>query len=106
MLKQYKRFTKAIANEIAINSIGSIIDDVVSACSDGRYCLSSEADDFEDDFVEDLEERDFIVTEHRIDIIKECFTKQLENIRNKTEACYYKLSNKYNRDKKDNNTCL
>ena len=97
MTKPYKRFTKSIANEIANNSIGSIIDDVVSSCSDGRYCLSSEADEFEDDFVEDLEEKGFIVTEYRIDIIKECFTKQLEIIRNKTEACYYKLSNKYNK---------
>jgi hypothetical protein len=97
MTKQYKRFTKCIANEIANNSIGSIIDDVVSSCSDGRYCLSTEADKFEDNFVEDLQEKGFIVTEHRIDIIKECFTKQLEIIRNKTEASYYKLSDRYNK---------
>jgi hypothetical protein len=99
MTKQFKRFTKSIANDIANISVSYVLEDVLYASDDGRYSLSSEAEHFEDNFVEDLELRGFIVTEYRIDIIKSCFTKQLKSIKDKVESMYKKQSDKYTTNK-------
>ena len=106
MSKQYKRFTKAIANDIANTSICYVLEDVMYASDSGRYSLSSEADHFQDNFVEDLEEKGFIVTEYRIDIIKECFNKQLKYVKDKVEAMYKRQSDKFYINKRTNNKCL
>ena len=75
-----KKFTKAIANEIANYSICGILEDILYASRGDYYytSLSIDAEHFEDNFVEDLKENGFLITEHRIDVIKECFTKRLQ----------------------------
>ena len=95
MNKPYKRFTKTIANDIANISLCYVLEDVLYSTDDGRYCLTTEADSFEDNFVEDIELKGFIVTEYRLNIVKQCFTKQLEKIKDKIESVYKKESNKY-----------
>lgn len=90
------KFTKKLANRIAATSVLYILESIRSSDVDNRqYDLEVSSDKFTDNFVEDLEEQGLIVSERRIEIISECFGKQLAEIRSKVEAMYKKLSNKY-----------
>lgn len=92
-----KKFTKAIANEIANYSICGILEDILYASRGDYYytSLSIDAEHFEDNFVEDLKEKGFLITEHRIDVIKECFTKRLQILKDKFEKMYLTEVNRY-----------
>ena len=92
-----KQFTKTIANEIANYSICGILEDILYASRGDYYytSLSIDAEHFEDNFVEDLKEKGFLITEHRIDVIKECFTKRLQILKDKFEKMYLTEVNRY-----------
>ena len=90
------KFTRKLANRIAATSVLYILESIRSSDVDNRqYDLEEPWESFRDNFVEDLEEQELIVSERRIEIISECFDKQLAEIRSKVEAIYKKLSNKY-----------
>lgn len=96
-----KKFTKAIANEIANNSLCGVLEDILYASRGDYYytSLSIDAQHFEDNFVEDLEQKGFIVTEYRINIINECFNKRLKVIKDKFEKIYLNEVNRYKKKK-------
>jgi NurA-like 5'-3' nuclease len=90
------KFTKKLANRIAATSVLYVLGSIRSSDVDDRqYDLEESSDRFTDNFVEDLESKGLIVSERRIEIISECFDKQLAEIRSKVEAIYKKLANKY-----------
>ena len=82
-----KKFSKTIANDIACTSVDYVLESILNHDTDNRqYSLETTADSFTDNFMEDLQDLDLLVTEYRIKIISECFEKQLEKIRNKVKC--------------------
>lgn len=85
------KFTKKIANQIANTSVCYVLESVrCKGVDDRMYDLEESSDRFTDNFVEDLESRGFLVSERRVEIIGECFDKQLKEIRDRFEILYKK----------------
>ena len=90
------RFTKRVANRIASTSVLYVLESIRSKGVDDRmYDLEESSDRFVDNFTEDLESMGFIVSEGRVDLIKQCFDDQLKKVRLQVESIYEKLLAKY-----------
>ena len=90
------KFTRKLANQIAATSVCYVLESIrCKDVDDRQYDLEEPSHRFTDNFVEDLESKGLLVSEKRVEIISECFDKQLAEIRSKVEAIYKKLANKY-----------
>ena len=69
-----KNFTKKIAKDIASKSFGQTLDCILGY-SDAWFDLTSNRDAYEQDFIEDIEEKGFVVTDNRVDVIWNEFEK-------------------------------
>lgn len=66
------KFNNKVAKEIASISFGYVVDSMLGI-SDPDYTLGTEKDEFQDNFAEDLEFKNLIVTERRVEIIGEFY---------------------------------
>jgi hypothetical protein len=82
-------FTLKVAQDIADKSFGYTLDCLLGY-SDSRYGLEEAGDDFEQNFIEDLEERGFVVTDNRIAIIKQEYDKMKDKFILYIRKKYYK----------------
>jgi hypothetical protein len=67
-------FTLKIARDIAGKSWGYTLD-CIMGYGDMGYAANTDVDEFEQNFIEDLEEKDFVVTDNRVDVIKKEYCK-------------------------------
>lgn len=87
-----KKFTKAIANDIAATSICYVLESILDRGVDGyQYGLDATSDQFTTNFSEDIENRGFTFTEKRLKMVCDCFDAQLEKIRNQVEKTKEKI---------------
>lgn len=82
------RFNKTIAKEIAATSFGYVLDCILGY-SDSGYDMSNEATEFEQNFEEDLEEKNIVITDKRIKIISEYYEKMRLDFIAKTRKKFY-----------------
>ena len=80
-------FNKKIVKDIALTSLGYVIDCIMGN-GDMGYDLSMSASEFEQNFTEDLEEKQFLVTAHRILVISQEYEKLRIKIRSKIWQTY------------------
>jgi len=83
------RFNRTIAKEIAETSFGYVID-CIMGYSDTGYNLDTEKDEFEQNFKEDLEEKNIVVTDKRIMIIGDYYKQFRDKLKKQIEDKYYK----------------
>lgn len=84
------KFTAAIAEELAEGALIDVWDDLL--LGDGSYQgFDTSPCDLEDNWKEDLEERNIGVNEARLELIGNRFTKKLEKLKLK---CYKDLENR------------
>jgi hypothetical protein len=82
-------FTLKVAKEIADISFGYVLDCMMGYSSDA-YDLSCDPKEyFEQNFIEDLEERGFVVTDNRIAIICNCYDKIRAKFELRIRKLYY-----------------
>lgn len=86
------RFNRTIAKEIAETSFGYVLDCILGY-SDTNYNMSTEASEFEQNFEEDMEEKNIVITDKRIKIISEYYEKMRLDFINKTRNKYYGKKN-------------
>lgn len=82
------RFNRTIAKEIAEKSFCHVLDCILGY-SDTGYDLSYSSEEFEQNFEEDLEEKDITVTNKRIQIINEYYEKMRSKFITQTRKQYY-----------------
>lgn len=73
------RFNVKVAKEIANRSFGHVLDSILGKC-DPDYGLETPIGEFEQNFTEDLEEKNIIVTPKRIEIINIQYLKKLKKV--------------------------
>lgn len=88
-MRNKPRFNKKIAREIADRSFGHVLDCVLGY-SDPDYDLRMEADMFEQNFEEDLEEKGITVTPMKIRVISEEYDKMKAKFEAYVRKKYYK----------------
>ena len=81
------QFSKKIAKEIAEKQFDQILDCVLGV-QDPDLSLNTEIDYFEDSFTEDLDEKNIVVTQKRIEIINKELEKLINNARKNLERLY------------------
>jgi len=81
------RFNVKIAKQIAGRSFGHVLDTVLGKC-DPDYGLDTPIEEFEQNFTEDLEAENIIVTPKRISIINDQFLKKLKKVTDFLEEQY------------------
>ncbi|MES2395865.1 MAG: hypothetical protein V4549_07675 [Bacteroidota bacterium] len=86
--KLHVSFTKKIAKEIAEISFGYVLDCVLGY-SDTGYDMDTSADNFEQNFEEDMQEKGIVVTDRKIKLTKECYTKMVEDFKIFVRKKYY-----------------
>ena len=86
-------FNNKVAKEIADKSFGYVLDCILGY-SDDHYNMSDEASEFEQNFEEDLEEKNIVVTPRKIKIISEHYEKMRNNFIDKTRKKYYNENTK------------
>ncbi len=82
-------FNKKVAKEIAKKSFGYVLDCILDY-SDSQYGFNTSADEFEQNFEEDLEERGIVATERRIKIIRLEYEKLQKEFEAYLRKKYYK----------------
>ena len=82
------RFNKTIAKDIAERSFCLVLD-CIMGYSDSSYDLDCEAESFEQNFEEDLEEMNVTITDKRIKIISEYYEKMRFDLVTKIRKKYY-----------------
>ena len=82
------RFTRKIAKEIAETSFGYVLDCILGY-SDTGYDMGTDASEFEQNFEEDLEEKNIVITDLRIKIISEYYEKMRLDFINKVRKKFY-----------------
>lgn len=82
------RFNKTIAKRIAETSFGYVLECILGY-SDSGYTLGTNAEDFEQNFEEDLEEKNIVITDKRIKIISEYYEKMRRDFVAKAEKKLY-----------------
>ena len=87
------KFNRTVAKEIAEISFGYVLD-CIMGYSDSEYSLCTDKAEFTDNFIEDLEERNLLVTERRVEIIGGYYDKFIETLSNQIERKYYKKRSK------------
>ncbi len=83
-----QQFTKKIAKEIAEKSFGYVLDCILGY-SDDDYNLSMKAEEFEQNFTEDLEEKNIIVTGKRINVINDYYDQMTLKLVNSLRKKFY-----------------
>lgn len=82
------RFSKKIAKNVAEKSFGYVLDCILGY-SDPDYNLGTRAEDFEQNFEEDLEEKNITITDQRIKIIYEYYEKLRLDLTKKIRKKFY-----------------
>lgn len=82
-----KKFTKKIAREIAKMQFGQTLDCVIGRQSPD-YDLDSPISEFEQNFTEELEEKEIIATPKRIEIINGYYQKLIDKAIKTIERLY------------------
>jgi hypothetical protein len=83
------KFTRKIAKEIAHNQFDWTLD-CITGRQDPDFDLDTSIDEFEQNFTEDLEEKNIIVTPKRIAIINDYYEKLVEKCNITLERFYSK----------------
>lgn len=86
------RFSITIAKDIADISFGYVLDCVLGY-SDTGYNMGTDSVEFEQNFEEDLEERNIVVTDKRIQVISSYYEKMRLDFISNTRKKYYKKHN-------------
>jgi len=82
------RFNRTIAKDIAKTSFCYVLD-CIMGYSDTGYDMGTEASEFEQNFEEDLEEKNIVITDNRIKIISEYYEKMRIDFINKIRRKFY-----------------
>lgn len=82
------RFNNTIAKKIAQKNFDLVID-CLCGYSDTGYNLYTEAEEFEQNFEESLEEMNITVTDKRIEIISNHYNKFINKLRRYIEKTFY-----------------
>lgn len=82
------QFNKKMAEEIANKSFAYTLDCVLGS-SDPDYDLRDDASTFEQNFEEDLQERGIAITPYKIEMIKKCYDKMVEDFKKFVRKKYY-----------------
>ncbi|MBN2747416.1 MAG: hypothetical protein JXR34_11880 [Bacteroidales bacterium] len=82
------RFNRTIAKDIAETSFGYVLDCILGY-SDTGYDMGTEASEFEQNFEEDLEEKNIVITDKRIKNISELHEKMRFDFISKTRKKFY-----------------
>ncbi len=81
-------FTKKIAKEIAARSFGHTLDCVLGYADSG-YGLGDDVSNFEQNFEEDLEEKNIQITPYRLKVCCECYTDMVHKFELMVRKKYY-----------------
>jgi hypothetical protein len=84
-----QEFNNTIAKEIALKSFGELLDTILGYTSDIGYSLQTDASEFEQNFEEDLQKKNIIVTSKKIKIISKYYEKNRIDLINKIRKKYY-----------------
>ena len=71
------KFTRKIARQVAEQSFDQMLDCILGR-QDFYHDLETPIEDYEQDFTEDMEVMDLIVTPARIEIVNEIYTKMVD----------------------------
>ncbi len=93
MKKYLNKFNKKIAREIAENQFDQTLD-CMHGVSDPDYSFDTEYDYFDQNFEEDLIERDINPTQNSILIIRSYYEKLNENAKKRVDKLYNSLYSK------------
>lgn len=81
-------FNKTIAKQIADKNFSHTLD-CIMGYSDAGYSLKDDADTFEQNFAEDLEEMGILVNDRRLKIISDCYANSVKNFEKLIRKKYY-----------------
>ena len=83
-------FTLKIARDIADRSFGHVLDSLLGYSGDAYDLTLNTRDEFEQNFIEDLEEKGFVVTDNRVNIICIEYNKMRDKFIAMVRKKYYK----------------
>ena len=86
--KNGSKFNRTIAKDIAETSFGYVLDCILGY-SDADYHMGTKASEFEQNFEEDLEEKNIVITDKRIKLIAEYYEKMRLDFISKTRKKFY-----------------
>ena len=82
------RFNRTIAKDIAETSFGYVLDCILGY-SDTGYDMSTDVSEFGQNFEEDMEEKNIVITDKRIKIISEYYERMRLDFIAKTRKKFY-----------------
>ena len=87
------RFSAKVAKRVAANSVAYVIDCILGHADSG-YDLSTEAEEFEQNFEEDLDEMGIYPTPHKVGVVKKYYQLEIDKLKSYVDNWYDKLNAK------------